>query len=53
MERSIFDGYTRYTTPAEVRKSAVEDSQLGDVGTSFSFSISWSWSLSWTFTWSF
>lgn len=51
MEKSILSGYTTYTTPAEVQKSAVEDNQLGDVGTSITISISWS--VSWTFSWSF
>ncbi|HEM3610138.1 TPA: LxmA leader domain family RiPP [Streptococcus suis] len=53
MEKSILSGYTTYTTPAEVQKSAVEDNQLGDVGTSITISISWSASVSWTFSWSF
>lgn len=53
MEKSILDGYTTYTTPAEVQKSAVEDNQLGNVGTSITISVSYSASVSWTFSWSF
>ena len=53
MGKSILDGYTTYTTPAEVQKSAIEDNQLGNVGTSVTFSVSYSLSVSWTFSWSF
>lgn len=52
MGKSILDGYTTYTTPAEVQKSAIEDNQLGNVGTSVTFSVSYSLSVSWTFSWS-
>ena len=53
MEKRILDGYTTYTTPAEVQKSAVEDNQLGNVGTSITIRVSYSASVSWTFSWSF
>ena len=51
MEKCMIDGYTTYTSPAEVQKSAIEENQLGNVGTSISVSVSWS--VSWTFSWSF
>lgn len=51
--KSILNGYTTYVTPREIQKSAVEETQLGNVGTSISLSVTYSWSLSWTFTWSF
>lgn len=53
MGKSILDGYTTYTTPAEVQKSAIEDNQLGNVGTSVTISVSYSLTVSWTFSWSF
>lgn len=53
MEKSILSGYTTYTTPSEVQKSAVADNQLGNVGTSISISVTYSASVSWTFSWSF
>lgn len=53
MENSVLAGYTTYTTPTEVQKSAVEDNQLGNVGTSITVSVTYSVSVSWTFSWSF
>ncbi|UQS84134.1 signal protein [Bombilactobacillus thymidiniphilus] len=49
----LLNGYTNYTSPARVQQSAVEESQLGNVGTSISLSVTYSASVSWTFSWSF
>ena len=50
MSKSFLNGYTNYTTPSEVQKSVIEDSKLGNVGTSVTVTVSWSWSVtvSWT-----
>ncbi|XXC21437.1 LxmA leader domain family RiPP [Bacillus subtilis] len=48
--KNLISGYTAYTSPVEVQKSANEENQLGNVGTSvslsYSASVSWSWSVS-------
>ncbi|MEE0941308.1 MAG: hypothetical protein U0L31_05385 [Bifidobacteriaceae bacterium] len=46
----LTEGYTSYTSPAQVQKSATEESKLGNVGTSISLSVSYSWSLSWSYS---
>lgn len=50
MSKSFLNGYTNYTTPSDVQKSVIEDSKLGNVGTSVTVTVSWSWSVtvSWT-----
>ncbi len=50
---NLLKGYTSYTTPAAIQKSAIDESQLGFVGTSISLSVTYSASVSWTFSWSF
>ena len=52
---NLLKGYTNYTTPMEVQNSAIEDNQLGNVGTSLSISlsVSYSWSVSWSYSISF
>ncbi|WP_262092870.1 hypothetical protein, partial [Weissella fangxianensis] len=52
-DATLLSGYTSYTSPIDVQRSAVEESQLGNVGTSISLSVSYSASVSWTFSWSF
>ena len=51
MSKSFLNGYTNYTTPSDVQKSVIEDSKLGNVGTSVTVSVSWSWSWSVTVSW--
>ena len=54
MGKSLLSGYTAYASPVEIQRSASNDAQLGDVGTSVSLSVSVSYSLSfsWSFSWS-
>lgn len=48
---SLLSGYKSYTSPAAVQKSAIDESQMGFVGTSVTVTVSAS--VSWTFSWSF
>lgn len=51
----LLQGYTQYTIPLEIQKSALESDLLANVGTSLSLSvsISYSWSISWFYSISF
>ncbi|WP_412094288.1 LxmA leader domain family RiPP [Bacillus atrophaeus] len=50
--KNLISGYTAYTSPVEVQKSANEENQLGNVGTSLSLSLSVSYSASVSWSWS-
>lgn len=49
---SILQSYTTYTTPVAVIKSAITETQLGNVGTSVTVTVSVSWSVTYSFSWS-
>ncbi|HDV6245363.1 TPA: hypothetical protein RJQ27_002449, partial [Staphylococcus pseudintermedius] len=52
MKDLLFNGYSNYTTANNIQKCAVEECELGNVGTSISLSVTYSASVSWTITWS-
>ncbi|MBI5974388.1 hypothetical protein [Staphylococcus canis] len=52
MKSLLLKGYQNYTSASEIQKSAIDNSELGNVGTSLSLSVTYSASVSWTVTWS-
>ncbi|HAB0417328.1 MULTISPECIES: signal protein [Staphylococcus] len=52
MKSLLLNGYKNYTSASEIQKNAVDDSELGNVGTSVSLSVTYSASVSWTVSWS-
>ncbi|MFQ3844750.1 LxmA leader domain family RiPP [Staphylococcus pseudoxylosus] len=52
MKDLLLSGYRNYTSASEIQKGAVDDSELGNVGTSISLSVTYSASVSWTVSWS-
>ncbi|PTH42820.1 signal protein [Staphylococcus agnetis] len=50
MKNLLFDGYSNYTTSNDIHKCAVEECELGNVGTTISLSVTYSASVSWTVT---
>ncbi|MBA8762315.1 signal protein [Staphylococcus coagulans] len=52
MKDLLCNGYRNYTTADNVQRCAIEDCELGNVGTSISLSVTYSASVSWTITWS-
>ncbi|MDG0843987.1 hypothetical protein M4L39_11055 [Staphylococcus equorum] len=52
MKNLLLNGYRNYTSASELQKTAINDSELGNVGTSISLSVTYSASVSWTISWS-
>ncbi|QAY62558.1 signal protein [Xylanimonas allomyrinae] len=48
---NVLGGYTAYASPSEIQNIALNEAELGNVGTSVSLSVSYSLSLSWSWSW--